>query len=358
MVDLLLHLPSRYEDRRRITPLAALRPEAEALVVAQVAAVEVRLAGRRSLVVTLADERAPGARLQLRLFHFGEVQRRGFVEGCWVAAFGAVRAGARGLEMIHPEYRLAETPASLALERGWVAVYPTTAGLTQARLRTLVARALDVAVRDGGLSKPLPGWEGMTTLVAVRQLHLPAASCEAEDLLEPQHPARRRLIEEELLAHQLALRRSRALVQARRAPPIGDVQAAAGRLQEQLPFALTGAQRRAIADVARDLASGRPMLRLVQGDVGSGKTLVAAAAMTGCATAGWQAVLMAPTELLAEQHARNLTAWLEPLGERVGLLSGRMKASEKRAALAAAADGTIRVWVGTHALFQGDVRFA
>ncbi|TAM13075.1 MAG: ATP-dependent DNA helicase RecG [Nevskiaceae bacterium] len=357
VVDVLLHLPLRYEDRRRVVPLLQLVPGMEALVVGRVLAADVRFAPRRSLRVVLTDPEDM-ARLGLRLFHFSEAQHRNFAPGRWVTAFGTVRGGVNGPEMIHPEYRVADDVEDMGVDRGWVPVYPTTAGLGQKQLRNLVTRALEAALADGGLTCPLPGFDGPTTLAALRALHCPEPAQEATSLLQASHPARQRLIEEELLAHQLAMRRSRAAVQARRAPVIPDVAGAAHRLQENLPFALTGAQRRAIGEIAQDLASGHPMMRLVQGDVGSGKTLVATAAMVACAAAGQQAVIMAPTELLAEQHAQNLQRWLAPLGLSVGRVTGHLPAARKREALAAAASGEIAIWVGTHALFQAHVTFA
>ncbi|HEX7381120.1 MAG TPA: ATP-dependent DNA helicase RecG [Nevskiaceae bacterium] len=359
VVDVLLHLPIRYEDRRRLTPLDQVRAGHEALVLAKIGRVQLAFTPRRNLWVTLVgDGRMATAMLQLRLFHFSEAQRKGLVEGRWVCAYGPVRAGARALEMIHPQYRVADDRQALAIERGWIAVYGTTAGVTQARIRLLVARAFDVAQADGALARPLADFVGSNTIDALRALHYPAADADASALLDAAHPLRLRLATEELLAHQLALQASRAGVRERRAPVIADMARSVARLQRALPFELTRAQQRAMKDIAVDLASGHPMLRLLQGDVGSGKTLVAVAAMAACAGKGRQAVLMAPTELLAEQHQRTLSRLLQPLGENVGLLSSRLKATEKKAALEAAAAGTTHLWVGTHALLQGSVRFA
>lgn len=362
VVDLLLHLPLRYEDRRTVAPLSQLRAGDDALVRGRVVASELRYGRRRSLRVVIEDDAAGGsvggAALLLRFFHFSEAQQQGLAQGRWLQAYGSVRAGAQGLEMVHPEYRVADSPEALDTGAGWMAVYPLAAGLGQARLRSLVARALELAVSDPAFARPLPGMAEPTTLAALRLLHLPPANVDATALLDAAHPVRQRLIEEELLAHQLAMRQTRAQARKRHAPPVPGVERAAHRLQEHLPFALTGAQRRAIADVAHDLAAGKPMLRLLQGDVGCGKTLVAVTAMLGCAQAGLQAVLMAPTELLAEQHSRTLGRWMEPLDQPVGLLSGKLKPAQKKAALKAASGGDIRIWIGTHALFQNDVDFA
>ena len=351
--DLLLHLPTRYEDRRRLVPLNEVKPGDEALVCGRVVAVDIRFAGKRSLRIAIDDGKDS---LLLRFFHFNEAQKAAFAEDRWVRAFGTVRLGAQGLEMVHPEYRVAENAALLPPEERLTPIYPLATGLTQTRLRGLIKQALDVAQHDPDYGHDFPGLMGPNTLSALRTLHEPEGR-DLGDLLLERHPAQLRLIREELLAHQLCMRLLRKQVKAAPGARIEHVLVASAKLQEKLPFALTGAQRRVIGEIAHDLAAGRPMLRLIQGDVGSGKTVVAAAAMLGCAMGGMQAVLMAPTELLVEQHARTLTGWLGALGMAVGMLSGRMKKSEKDEAMSRAARGTTPVWVGTHAVFQNDVRF-
>jgi ATP-dependent DNA helicase RecG len=352
--DLLFHLPDRYEDRRRVVPLIEAKPGAEALVRGKVAAVDVRFAGRRSLRVVIDDG---GSSLLLRFFHFNEQQKQGFAEGRWVRAYGTVRAGANGLEMVHPEYRVADDPALLPAEPKLTPIYPLSAGLTQQRLRGLIQQALEIAARDADFNTALPDLAGPDTMKALRALHEPEGS-ELGDLLLERHPAQLRLLREELLAHQLCMRLMRRRTLAQPGARIEHVLPAAAKLQEKLPFALTGAQRRVIGEIAHDLASGKPMLRLVQGDVGCGKTVVAAAAMLGVAQSGMQAVLMAPTELLAEQHAHNLAGMMGAMGLKLGVLSGRMKKAERDEAMRQAALGEVKVWVGTHALFQDEVRFS
>ena len=352
--DLLFHLPNRYEDRRHVVPLAELKSGEDALVRGKVAAVDVRFAGRRSLRVAIDDG---GSGLLLRFFHFNDTQKQGFAEGRWVRAYGTVRAGANGLEMVHPEYRVADDPALLPAEPKLTPVYPLVAGVTQQRLRGLIQQALAVAAADKDFGFELPGLAGPDTMTALRVLHEPGGA-DLGDLLLERHPAQLRLLREELLAHQLCMRLMRRRTLAQPGARIEHVPSATAALQEKLPFALTGAQRRVIGEIAHDLASGKPMLRLVQGDVGCGKTVVAAAAMLGCARAGMQAVLMAPTELLAEQHAHNLAGMLGAMGVRIGMISGRMKKSEREDAQRQAARGEIMAWIGTHALFQSEVRFA
>ncbi len=355
--DLLFHLPLRYEDRRSVTPVQALADGEAAVVRARVLHAEVRYAGRRSLRVLVDDG---GAALLLRFFHFNDAQRQGFVEGRWIQCYGEARHAAQGWEMVHPEYRLADDPAELQTEATLTPVYPTTAGVTQTRLRGLIRMALDLAARDTALARPLPELGEPGTLAALRTLHLPGSGGddEAARLAALQHPAQRRLIREELLAHQLSMRLLRSRVKSDPAPVIRGLPAAIAELGAQLPFALTGAQARVLRELGADLESGRPMLRLVQGDVGSGKTVVAAAAMLAALRGGWQAALMAPTELLAEQHARSFRHWLQPLGIEPVLLAARSKKSERETLLARIASGEAPLVIGTHAVFQETVRFS
>ncbi|MBI2383058.1 MAG: ATP-dependent DNA helicase RecG [Gammaproteobacteria bacterium] len=365
--DLLFHLPLRYEDRRRFTPLAALADDGEALIRARVEHTEVRYTPRRNLRVALRDPGSgsgtgPGAGgnhwLLLRFFYFNEAQAKAFAPGAWVRAYGPVRQGASGLEMIHPEYRLAADPAELVPEAALTPVYPAAAGVTQTRLRGLIQQALDLAAGDPAFGAALPGLPGPETLAALRLIHQPQGDADAARLLAGTHPAQQRLIREELLAHQLCMRVLRRQVRTRPAPALRGAAAAAKELEGALPFRYTGAQQRVLAEVARDLDGATPMLRLVQGDVGSGKTVVAAAAMLAAARAGQQSALMAPTELLAEQHALNLTRWLEPLGIATCLLTGSQKKAQRELAHKAIADGRAQVVIGTHAVFQESVRFA
>ncbi|HUP93138.1 MAG TPA: ATP-dependent DNA helicase RecG [Solimonas sp.] len=352
--DLLFHLPLRYEDRRQLVPLLQLRDGEDALVRAKVLHAEVRFAGRRSLRVLVDDGTAS---MLLRFFHFNEQQREAFGAGRWVQAYGTARHGAQGLEMVHPEYRIADAIGQFTVEAGLTPVYPQTTGITQARLRALIQQALDIAAIDLQFNRTLPRLAAPETLAALRVIHLPQDQRDATLLLAGTHPAQTRLIREELLAHQLCMRLLRAQVKARPAPRIAGLADATRELEAVLPFKLTGAQQRVLGQIGPDLAAERPMLRLVQGDVGSGKTVVAAAAMLATVRAGRQAALMAPTELLAEQHHLTLSRWFEPLGQRVEMLAGKLKKAQREAAQARVAAGESQLVVGTHAVFQTAVSF-
>ena len=353
--DLLFHLPLRYEDRSRLVALSDLRDGEDALVRGRVEASEVRYGGRRSLRVVVGDG---GRSLLLRFFYFNDAQRNAFKNGRWVQAFGSLRFGSAGFEMVHPEYRVADDVADFEIAQGLTPIYPLTTGVTQARLRRLVERAVAAAGGDHALSAQLPGLDGPETLAALRIVHTPPSPADAALLVAGTHAAQRRLINEELLAHQLCMRLLRAQVRGRPAPLIDALTGAADALQGVLPFQFTNAQRKVIGEVARDVSAKRPMLRLVQGDVGSGKTVVAAAAMLAAARAGFQSALMAPTELLAEQHHLNLSRWFAPLGIAVEFIAGKLRKSEKEARLARVASGESRIVVGTHAVFQSSVSFS
>ncbi|MCP1317281.1 ATP-dependent DNA helicase RecG [Halomonas sp. 707B3] len=357
--DLLFHLPLRYQDRTRLTPIGLLRAGHEAVVEGEVTASDIVKGRRRSLLIRLRDG---SGILSLRFFHFSPAQQQQLRPGVTVRAFGEARAGATGLEIYHPEYRLSggsETP----VEEYYTPIYPTTEGLHQARLRALTQQALRLleqapealpdVIPDALRQRfQLPGLHASLQL-----LHQPPPDVDLEQLSQGLHPATRRLALEELLAHQLSLREVRLRIQADGAPELPSGRGLQTRFLAQLPFALTGAQRRVLEEIALDLARPAPMLRLVQGDVGSGKTVVAAMAALSALAGNCQAAMMAPTEILAEQHYRSFKAWFEPLGIEVAWLAGKLKGKARLDAKAAIADGRARMVVGTHALFQDDVHF-
>ncbi len=359
--DLLFHLPFRYQDRTRIRRIGALRLRAEALVRGTVEHVEQVDRRRRALLVTLSD--GTGS-LVLRFFHFNGRFARRFRRGMVLLAFGEVREGPSGFEMVHPELEFGAAEPVPGQAR-LTPVYPATEGLSQRTLQRLVGEALD-GLRGGRWALPdwlaeelLPEPFRIALLQALETVHTPPPGEDVTALADGSHPACRRLAFEELLAHQLAMVRLRRLARRHRAPVLAcEGLGLAERMLADLPFALTSAQQRVIGEIFADLARPAPMLRLVQGDVGSGKTVVAAAACLRAVGAGFQASVMAPTELLAEQHFKSFAAWMEPLGVRVVRVSGKQAAAQRRAVLEALATGEAAVAVGTHALFQEPVRFA
>jgi ATP-dependent DNA helicase RecG len=352
--DLALHLPLRYEDETRLTALKDARPGVPVLVEAEVVDSKVEYRGRRTLVVKLTD----GEReLWLRFLNFYPSQAKQFQEGRRVRLFGEVRSGFFGDEMVHPKYRIVakDTPLSKSL----TPVYPTTAGLSQAQLKAMIDRVLDtLALEDTLDAKLLARLKLMAFREAVMFLHRPPPDVDAASLDERTHPAWRRLKFDELLAQQLAMRIAYRERRARIAPELPDTHRLTNALVKSLPFSLTRAQRQAHAAISRDLSQPHPMRRLLQGDVGSGKTLVAALAALQAIENGWQAALMAPTEILAEQHYLKLTHWLEPLGVKIAWLAGSLKAREKKKAIEAIVSGETQLAIGTHALFQEGVDFA
>ncbi len=362
--DLWLLLPRQYEDRTRLTPIRALQPGVSAQVEGTVAAVERGFRYRPSLRVAIVDDSR--ATLVLRFFHFRGAQAAQFVPGTRIRCYGSARPGQHGLEMVHPSYRLfaqeGEGDAGAdALDEQLSPVYPAIEGIGPATVRRLVGLALDRLPAEGELELLPPDaldGLGMPSLrAALLAVHRPARDADVAALLEGRSPAQRRLAMEEMLAHHLSLRRQRIALQQHAAPALDGPAPLAERLRGALPFALTGAQARVFEQVRADLAQPRPMLRLVQGDVGSGKTVVAALAALVAIGRGRQAALMAPTELLAEQHLANLRAWLEPLGVRVAWLAGKVTGKARAAALAHIASGEAQLVVGTHALMQEGVVF-
>lgn len=359
--DLLFHLPIRYQDRTRITPIGALRPGMETTVRGEVQLSEVKYARQRMLLSRIAD--GTGF-ITLRFFHFNTSQQQALARGTSIQCFGEVRGSGSGLEMIHPEYRLVDAETSLPVSDHLTPVYPITEGLSQQRLRSLIDAVLaDESRFVGQLPDYMPASllqeENLPELQdALRYVHHPPPGAPLENLLAGMHPAQRRLAFEEMLAQQLSLRELRRRHQQHSAPSLRNEGRYWQRLLEQLPFTLTGAQQRVMTEIETDLQSERPMQRLVQGDVGSGKTIVAAGAALQAVEAGFQVAVMAPTELLAEQHRLNFSQWLSPLGINVMYLSGKSKAGERKAALSAMQEGTAQVMVGTQALFQEVVQFS
>jgi ATP-dependent DNA helicase RecG len=355
-LDFVLHLPMRYEDETRITPLAEARAGEPVQVEAEVVEASVKFRPKRMLVVKLRDP-GGGRELWARFLNFYPSQVKQFAPGKRVRLFGEVRPGFFGDEMVHPRYKV--VAPDTALPTSLTPVYPTTAGLSQAALRGMIERALDTLALEDTLAAPLLKKLGLAPFrESVLLLHRPPPDVDAQALIERTHPAWRRLKFDEVLAQQLAMRIAYRERRAKVAPQLPAQHTLTNALVKSLPFPLTGAQRRAQAVIAKDLGQAHPMRRLLQGDVGSGKTLVAALAALQAIENGWQAALMAPTEILAEQHYLKLGHWLEPLGVKIAWLSGGLKAREKKLAVEAIANGATQLAIGTHALFQEGVAFA
>ncbi|MGE8469568.1 ATP-dependent DNA helicase RecG [Pseudomonas putida] len=356
--DILFHLPLRYQDRTRVVPIGELRPGQDAVIEGVVSGADVTMGKRRSLVVRLGD--GSGV-LSLRFYHFSNAQKEGLKRGTHLRCYGEARPGASGLEIYHPEYRAlnGDEPAP-PVEQTLTPIYPTTEGLTQQRLRLLCQQSLgmlgprslpdwlpDELARDYQLA-PLDD--------AIRYLHNPPADADLDELAEGQHWAQHRLAFEELLTHQLSQQRLRESLRSLRAPVLPKATRLPAQYLGNLGFKPTGAQQRVANEIAYDLAQAEPMMRLVQGDVGAGKTVVAALAALQALEAGYQVALMAPTEILAEQHFITFKRWLEPLGIEVAWLAGKLKGKARASSLEQIANGAPMV-VGTHALFQEEVKF-
>ncbi|WP_369855939.1 ATP-dependent DNA helicase RecG [Candidatus Thalassolituus haligoni] len=360
LADLMFHLPFRYEDRSRIQMIGSLQHQQPAVIQGEVRSADVLFGKRRSLLVKIADHSGV---LSIRFYHFNAAQKSQFRRGALVRCYGEARRGASGLELYHPEYQLLENSLDDLPEPQLTPVYPTTEGISQQRIRLLMEQALEwLAANNIPLDDLLPlDWLQQWGLPSLKQallfLHRPPREVELAEMASGHHPAQRRLILEELLAHQLSMQRLRSKLQQQGAPAIQDTWTLHNALLEQLPFTPTRAQQRVTADIVTDLAQPLPMLRLIQGDVGSGKTLVAALAACHVLEADFQVALMAPTEILAEQHFQNLSGWFEPLGIHCGWLAGKTKGKARVAALESIASGQARLIVGTHALFQDEVQF-
>ncbi|TRY34023.1 ATP-dependent DNA helicase RecG [Aliiglaciecola sp. M165] len=354
--DLLFHLPSRYEDRTRIYPIADLQPFLHASIEGEVMSCDVQFGRKRMLVVRVSDK---SSTLTMRFFHFSAAQKNSLEIGAKIRAFGEVRAGKHGLEMMHPEYKVIKDNGIAQLEESLTPVYPTTEGIKQITLRNLTEQALK-SLKNGGLAELLPEklYANQISLSdALKLVHRPPPDIVLSSLEEGQHPAQNRLIIEELLAHHLSVLKVRHQSKRQQTTAIKPDNILIKRFLETLPFQPTGAQQRVVEEIQFDMQQPSPMMRLVQGDVGSGKTLVAALAALSAIGAGFQAVMMAPTELLAEQHANNFSQWLTPLNIRIGWLAGKLKGKARDAVLEELKTGQIDLLIGTHAVFQEAVQY-
>ena len=355
--DLLLHLPLRYEDRTRLYRIGDLLPGLSVTVEGEVLRSDISFGRRRMMTCQISD--GSGV-LTLRFFNFNAAMKNSLSPGKHVIAYGEAKRGNTGPEIIHPEYRVHGENIGVELQESLTPVYPTTEGIRQATLRKLIDQAL--AMLDSSVIAELLPIELSRSLIslpeAIHTLHRPPADIQLADLDQGKHPAQRRLIMEELLAHNLSMLAVRAGAQSYRALPLLPEEQLKQRFLAALPFTPTHAQQRVVAEIEQDMTHNFPMMRLIQGDVGSGKTLVAALAALRAIAHGKQVALMAPTELLAEQHANTFRQWLEPLGLEVGWLAGKQKGKARLAQQEAVASGQVSMVVGTHAMFQEQVQFS
>ncbi len=354
--DFLFHLPLRYQDRTRIYPIGSLNEGQEVLIEGEIENATIVMRRKRMLLCTISDG---SGRITLRFFHFSNAQYQGMTQGKRLRCFGEIRRGPQSLEIVHPEYKVLSATSSIPMENTLTPTYPTTEGLQQRSFRRLIGLAL---AHVNELEDLIPvevqqQYRLANIHEALRTLHNPTPETNVSAFLSGQHPAQRRLIFEEMMAHHMSLRKLRE--QAKQLPGIAidEGDSLYKKLLQQLPFTLTNAQQRVIKELRNDMQQSYPMSRLVQGDVGSGKTLVAAAAALYAIESDFQVALMAPTEILAEQHYQNFSEWLAPLGLEVSWISGKQTAKERRSQVENLLMGITHIAIGTHALFQADVQF-
>ncbi|MFB0981279.1 MAG: ATP-dependent DNA helicase RecG [Alteromonadaceae bacterium] len=355
--DLLFHLPNRYEDRTRVTSIRDCFPGVFTNIIGEITESQIISGKRRMLLVTVQDG---SGTVNLRFFRFTASQKNNLALGVNIRCYGEIKRGARGFEIIHPEYKpLDEDQPLTAVDETLTPVYPTTDGLRQITLRNLTEQAL-IRLQRGQVEELLPdefNLQNYSLEEALALIHRPPPDTSVIQLEEGKHPAQLRLIKEELLAHNLSMLKLRQSSDVHKSVSLKKKEALSGKFLASLPFSPTNAQTRVVKEIRKDLTQAQPMMRLVQGDVGSGKTLVAALAAITAISEGFQVALMAPTEILAEQHAINFQHWFEPLEISVGWLAGKTKAKARRHALEHIENGNMQMIVGTHALFQDKVKF-
>ncbi len=358
--DLLFHLPLRYNDRTVITNISDITCDKELQVIGQVYNAKVVFGRRRMMTATLIDDTGE---LTLRFFHFSSSQLKGLSDGKRVLCFGEPRRSGNRIEIIHPQYQVLQEHESVTLSDRLEPVYPTTKGLQQKRLQTLVDKALKWAEKqktvfeDVLMDMPTMATESMPMLDMLNEVHKPRADVDKQALFNRQHPAQKRLVFDELLAHHLSIMKIRVRSNLRKSYQLKSNGSLVKPFMQNLPFKLTNAQASVLEEIKKDMSADHPMMRLVQGDVGSGKTVVALVACLYAVENQYQAAIMAPTELLAEQHYRYFTNQLLPLGIQVAWLASGLPAKKKREMLELISTGTAAVVVGTHALFQDGVEF-
>jgi ATP-dependent DNA helicase RecG len=354
--DVIFHLPARYEDRTRIYPMVDLHAYLHVSIQGEIMSADIQYGKRRMLLVKVSDG---SGSVTLRFFHFSAGQTKSLAIGNIIRAFGEVRTGKANFEMMHPEYKIVDDPENTSLEESLTPVYPTTEGVRQLTLRSLTEQALK-QLDKGALLELLPNglYEQQVSLTdALHIVHRPPPDTVIEDLIEGRHPAQKRLVIEELLAHHLSMLKVRSQSNSEPGIAVPIDEPLKQKFLASLPYQPTGAQARVVSEIEQDMQHAQPMMRLIQGDVGSGKTLVAALSSLSAISAGYQVALMAPTELLAEQHTRNFTDWFTPLGITVGWLAGKLKGKARIETLEQLELGKIQMLLGTHAIFQEQVEY-
>jgi ATP-dependent DNA helicase RecG len=359
VLDLLFHLPFRYQDRTRVTSIAALQVGSDVVIEGRILGSAIVFGRRRSLLVKIQDQSAVA---NLRFFHFSAAQKASLAEGKRIRCFGEVRWGRSGVELFHPEYKIIDEQDQFPITSTLTAIYPSTEGLQQNRLRNTIEQALMLLKQSSTLIDYLPAELNQKFSIsslkdALLYIHQPPKNAQLSPLEAGMHPAQQRLAFEELLAHYLCLRRLRDNTQQEKAPELTPNSTLIPALLNRLPFELTKAQQKVFSEVSEDLAVNKPMLRLVQGDVGSGKTIIAILAALQAFENGHQVAVMAPTEILAEQHYLNFTELLADLGIEITFLSGKIKGKKRVEALKLISSGESQIIIGTHALFQDEVQF-
>jgi ATP-dependent DNA helicase RecG len=358
--DLLFHLPSRYEDRTQLIPLGAVQAGNEVMIQGTVELSEVRFGRRRMLLTRISD--GTGF-MTLRFFHFSAAQQRNLSRGTIVRCYGEARRSGPDLEIVHPEYQIVKPESVTIIEQTLTPVYPTTEGLHQLSLRRYTEQAINLLARQADRLPELldtPTCRSMSLPLlaeSLQYIHRPPRNANTHLLQQGMHPMQRRLALEELLSHHLSIRQLRRRGKKNLSLPINDAKKLTADFTRDLPFSLTNAQQRVIDEIFSDLGRNTAMQRLLQGDVGSGKTIIAALAALATLRAGHQVAIMAPTELLAEQHLQTLSKWLNPLNINISLLTGKLPAAKKRKILSSMANGETQLVIGTHALFQDDCQF-
>ena len=351
--DLLFHLPSKYEDRTFITKIGALESDAEAQVEGEILISSMVFRGRRMLMVQISDGTGIMA---LRFFTFNKYQKDALKKGSILRCFGKTRKTTTGIEMIHPNYEILDPKKKRALPKTLTPVYPTTQGLSQGKLRSLISQALNNKLDN--IEDLLPSKiAAELNLGPLDDALIETHSPKKESLtINELSPAKKRLVTEELIANQIGMRKIKRASKKQSAIPLTQAEMKE-RLISKLPFKLTESQKKVSSQISYDMALNQPMMRLLQGDVGSGKTVVAGLAMATAVDSGFQSALMAPTELLAEQHKQNLDEWFGPLGVKTGLLKSKLKAPEKRILKESILNGDCQIIIGTHALFQESIEY-